>query len=174
MSAPHTSPLHGLHTAEPLPAQPAGSHPTPRQPPNIPQPDRTAATLASSTTFIRNLACMTAVVALGACGIAFMMRGFPHNWGEARKEFKELIQHDVDLRVRPAEGGRELLLHGRAMEQRWSHVQWQGLCCRTLRVSLLVWQLLGGLAHVPAVACLGKFAGVVVAIGMYVLCNQGQ
>ena len=49
---------------------------------------------------------------MGACGVAFMMRGIPHNWEEARKEFKELIQHDVDLRVRPVEGGGKLLLHG--------------------------------------------------------------
>ena len=107
--APHTSPSARLHAVNPLPAQPAGN---PRQPPNVPQPDKAAVTLASSTTLIRNLACMTAVVALGACGVAFMLRGFPHNWGEARKELKELIQHDVDLRVRPVEGGSELLLHG--------------------------------------------------------------
>ncbi len=164
--APHTSPSARLHAAKALPAQCAGNS---GQPPNIPQPDRAAATLASSTTLIRNLASMTAVVALGACGIAFMMRGFPRNWGEARKELKELIQHDVDLRVRPAEGRSELLLHGvgKCMQHRWVCVEWQGLCGRTLQVSLLVWQqLLGGLAHSPADAGPSRFWGVLVGQGL--------
>ena len=77
---------------------------SPQLPPKASPPERIAATVASHTALLSNLAGLTAAAALAAGGVALLMRGPPRDWWDARQRIRSSVQRDFDIQARPSTG----------------------------------------------------------------------